>query len=70
MVTIDKELEWLTYSPTCAWCSRGIDAQQRTCAAFPGGIPMVIWNREYDHRKPYPGDNGIQFEPVDKGEEA
>lgn len=35
-----------------------------TCAAFPGGIPFEIWEDGEDHRVPFQGDNGIQFEPV------
>ena len=32
-----------------------------TCKAFPDGIPEAISYGER-HDKPYPGDNGIQFE--------
>lgn len=33
-----------------------------TCDAFPDGIPKVILMNEIDHREPFPGDHGIQFE--------
>ncbi|MFV0389124.1 MAG: hypothetical protein ACK5NT_10250 [Pyrinomonadaceae bacterium] len=32
------------------------------CKAFPKGIPDEIFNREHDHREPFPGDGGIRFE--------
>jgi hypothetical protein len=35
-----------------------------TCDAFIDGIPVEIFTNEHDHRKPYPGDNGIRFEPI------
>ncbi len=35
-----------------------------TCAAFPRDIPETIILGEFNHRRPFPGDNGIQFEPV------
>lgn len=33
------------------------------CAAFPYAIPFGIRAGVIDHRKPYEGDRGIQFEP-------
>lgn len=50
--------------PQCNHC-RHRAADARTCAAFPGGIPGEIESNRHDHRKPYPGDNGIRFEPKD-----
>jgi len=42
-----------------------------TCDAFPDRIPEAVITGEHDHREPYPGDNGVRFEPVDgEGEPA
>lgn len=37
----------------------------RTCTAFPDWIPTEIMGGEHDHRKPFPGDNGIRFEKAE-----
>ena len=35
-----------------------------SCKAFEKGIPDAIADGEFDHTKPYKGDNGIRFEPI------
>jgi hypothetical protein len=33
------------------------------CAAFPDGVPEAVFKNLHDHRKEYPGDHGVRFEP-------
>ena len=44
------------------WTEVGIEVG--ICTAFPDGVPMDIWANEFDHHKPYPGDDGIRFTPI------
>lgn len=55
----EYEMEAITQCESCKyWTGTSI------CAAFPeGSIPHDILFNLYDHRKPFPGDHGIQWEP-------
>jgi hypothetical protein len=48
--------------PQCVRCVHYLHSGR--CAAFGVAIPVEIVAGKHDHRKPYPGDNGIQFEPL------
>jgi hypothetical protein len=51
------EPEVLTPCHTCKHRISGL-----TCKAFLDGIPQEILLGKHQHRKPYPGDRGIQYE--------
>lgn len=47
---------------TCATCKHFLTYW--VCDAFPNGIPPEVITGEHDHATtPYPGDNGIMYEP-------
>ena len=61
----------MIYYGMCGYCRHRHDDEgdgNKTCEAFPEGIPDEIIRVGYDHREPYDGDGGIMFEldgPVD-----
>jgi hypothetical protein len=59
-----------THIPQCLSCRHyTTDPREITCTAFPSGIPVQIWNNLFDHRRDWPGDNGIKYEPGNREDE-
>ena len=53
-------------SNVCCFCSRLRSADERTCDAFPDGIPRAIWSGKDRHTQPVAGDQGLQFNWIDQ----
>lgn len=48
----------------CAHYRRGSKVRGGSCEAYPQGIPHEIYSNKVRHDAPYPGDNGIMFDPA------
>ena len=52
--------------PICLVCKHYHyqDEENNRCDAYAESIPFEILTSVVDHTRPYPGDNGIRFEPI------
>lgn len=50
----------------CLRCKHFTPKYGFSCSAFDR-IPNEIIDMDFDHRKPYPGDKGIRWEPKEPG---
>lgn len=57
---------WLCAS--CKHLTTPIETRPPVCDAYPEGIPFEIVTGTVRHRKEHPGDNGIQYEKLTKGD--
>ena len=55
-------------APQCTKCA--LFTTDHTCEAFPCGVPDEIFLGAFDHRRAYPGDDGIRFEKISKQRSA
>ncbi|HEY7033617.1 MAG TPA: hypothetical protein VH482_19930 [Thermomicrobiales bacterium] len=60
----DREIHIPATSKICDYCRHRVFLPHRSCAAFPGGIPMPIWRGRHNHQSAYPGDHGIRYSPL------
>lgn len=56
----------LLSAPNCLICKHFYRTSDHKsgCKAFLDKTPLEMIEPELDHLNPYPGDNGIQFEPI------
>ena len=55
--------------PQCRSCKHLHD-ESMTCDAYPDDIPDEILLNKHWHTKPFPGDHGILYEPLDADDET
>ena len=55
-------------SNQCGTCKHYQGDMRCDAFPYPKRIPQKIVSGLFDHRKPYPGDNGVRWEPVEEAD--
>jgi hypothetical protein len=60
----------MKFASQCVFCKhlRPVERDWQ-CVTFPDGVPDDVYYNRHDHRQPYPGDQGIRWEPAEEGDE-
>lgn len=61
----NRFVEDLPSKPPACWTCVRKHTTGATCDAFPLGIPQDILTGANQHRKPFPGDNGLQYKKAE-----
>lgn len=64
----DRIYRNMPFSRICSGCGRLKSSIDKTCEAFPDGIPSDIWTGKNNHKKPVKGDMGLLFREITRDE--
>lgn len=66
----EQQIDTTSHAPNrlCYSCKHFRQSSKKTlrCTAYQDVIPPKIFYGKHDHHYPYPGDEGILYEPIEK----
>lgn len=65
----NERIYMMNTDENCFTCKH-LRSDERTCDAYPDGIPSVFLYLDRIHNRPYAGDHGIHYEPIEDKHES